>query len=247
MNLMLDIGNTAVKWGCIENGKLGATGWFVHRDGDVGSLATGAWTEFGVPDQVFIASVAGKETEDTLAAWCAGHWQRQPVYLHVTHEACGVRNAYHNPGQLGIDRWTAVIAAHHDYPGTVCVVDCGTAITLDLVTGEGEHRGGLILPGIEVLQQMLLHNTAGLSLSTERPAPTPLAKTTAAALEGGAAYLVVAALERIVADMCAEQNTDIAIVITGGDAMRVLSLLHGPVHHEPHLVLRGIAILAGVQ
>ena len=154
-------------------------------------------------------------------------------------------NAYPDPASLGIDRWAALIAAHHGYPGAVCVVDCGTAVTLDMVTAAGEHRGGLILPGIEMLQQMLLRNTAGLRLSGKPLTAMPLANNTTAGIYGGAVYMLVAAIDRSIADMRAEQGINIDIVMTGGDAGRVLSLLHSAAHHDPDLVLRGIALLAG--
>jgi type III pantothenate kinase len=114
-----------------------------------------------------------------------------------------------------------------------------------MVTAGGEHRGGLILPGIEMLQQMLLQNTAQLRLSGKQLAVTPLADTTAAAIYSGAVYMLVAAIDRCVADMRAEQGVSIEIVMTGGDAGRILPLLHGPAQHQPDLVLQGIVMLAG--
>jgi type III pantothenate kinase len=245
MNLLLDVGNTAVKWACESNGRLGTSGQFVHRAGNIGALAESAWSGLPPVEKVLIASVAGKVTEAALLAWLQGHWQVRPVFLRSTATACGVSNAYTDPETLGIDRWAAVVAAHHGYPGAVCVVDCGTAVTLDMVTAGGEHRGGLILPGTEMLQQTLLQNTAQLSLAGKQAAATPLANTTAAAVCGGAVYILVAAIERCVADMCAEQGTTIDIVMTGGDAVQILPLLHGDVQHQPDLVLQGIAMLGG--
>ena len=157
MNLLLDVGNTAVKWACFTNGRPGTSGRFVHRAGDVGALADAAWSGLQPADKVLIANVAGREMQTALAAWFLDNWQVPPVFLRATARACGVSNAYSDPATLGIDRWAAVVAAHHGYPGAVCVVDCGTAVTLDLVTAGGEHRGGLILPGIEMLHQLLLH------------------------------------------------------------------------------------------
>jgi type III pantothenate kinase len=245
MNLLLDVGNTAVKWACFTNGRPGTSGRFVHRAGDVGALADAAWSGLQPADKVLIANVAGREMQTALAAWSLDNWQVPPVFLRATARACGVSNAYSDPATLGIDRWAALIAAHHGYPGAVCVVDCGTAITLDVVTAEGEHLGGLILPGIELMQQMLLQNTAQLRLSGKQPAATPLAVTTAAGIHGGAVYMVVAAIDRSVADMRAELGTAIDIVLTGGDAGRVMPLLQGDAHHAADLVLRGIAMLAG--
>lgn len=245
MKLVLDIGNTAVKWACFTHGEPGMSGRFVHRAGNPGVLADVAWSGLQPADKVLIASVAGRKIEAALAAWFASHWQVQPVFLRTTAGACGVTNAYTHPESLGIDRWAALIAAHHAHPGAVCVVDCGTAITLDLVTAEGEHQGGLILPGIEVMQQLLQENTAQLALSEKRPAITPLADNTAAGIISGAVYVVVAAIERCVADMRVRQGTDIDIVLTGGDAGQVLPLLECRVHHVADLVLRGIVMLAG--
>ena len=245
MNLLLDVGNTAVKWACESSGRLGMTGQFVHRAGNIGILAEAAWAGLQPAEKVLIASVAGDDVQTALLAWFQDHWQVQPVFLRSTASACGVTNAYTDPETLGIDRWAAIVAAHRRYPGAVCVVDCGTAVTLDLGTADGEHRGGLILPGVEMLQQMLLQNTAQLRLAEKQPAATPLADTTAAAVYGGAVYMLVAAIDRSVADMRAEQGGSIEVVITGGDAGRILPLLQGPAQHQPDLVLQGIIMLAG--
>lgn len=245
MNLLLDVGNTAVKWACFADDKPGIAGRFVHREGNFTELADATWSGLQAPGKVLVANVAGKDMEVALTTWCVARWQLQPVYLRATAHACGVSNAYPDPESLGIDRWAALVAAHHGYPGAVCVVDCGTAVTLDMVTAAGEHRGGLILPGIEMLQQILLRNTAELRLSGEPPEATPLADNTTAGIYSGAVYMVVAAIERNVADMSAEQGANIDIVITGGDAGRVLPLLHAAAHQDPDLVLRGITLLAG--
>lgn len=247
MRLLLDVGNTAVKWGCFAAGALAPTGGFGYRDGRIDALADAAWQALPAPEAVYIASVGTAQTGAALAAWFAARWQVQVVFLHSAATACGVSNGYPVPEDLGIDRWAAVIAAHHGYPGTVCVVDCGTAITLDLVTAGGEHCGGLILPGIDVMQQALLRETAGLRAPAARPVASPLADNTAAGIEGGAVYLLAAGIERIVADMRRECDTEITMVLTGGAAGRLLPVLPGGVSHDPDLVLRGVAMLAGEQ
>jgi type III pantothenate kinase len=247
MKLLLDVGNTAVKWACLENGRQGMSGRFVHRAGNIEVLANAAWSGLPEADKVLVANVAGRDMEAVLSEWFVAHWQVQPVFLHSMASACGVTNAYRDPETLGVDRWAAVVAAHHDYPGDVCIVDCGTAITLDMVTANGEHHGGLILPGIRVMQQMLLQNTAQLGLPGKQPAVTPLADSTAAGIYSGAVYMVVAAIDRSVTDMCAELGVSIDIVVTGGDAEGVLPLLQRHARHAADLVLRGIAMLAGAD
>lgn len=245
MKLLLDVGNTAVKWASITNAGPDSPERFVHRAGNIAALADAAWSRLQPADKVLIASVAGKDKDTALADWFLAHWRLQPVFLHATASACGVTNAYTDPETLGVDRWAAMLAAHREYPGNVCVVDCGTAVTLDLVTAVGGHRGGLILPGLEILQQQLLQNTAQLRMSGMRPVTTPLADTTTAGVSAGAVYLLAAAIDRCVADMRAEQGAGIDIVVTGGDAGRILPLLQGNAYHAENLVLSGIAMLAG--
>jgi type III pantothenate kinase len=242
---LLDVGNTAVKWAYSANGRLGTSGRFVHRAENIGAQADAAWSGLQPVDKVVIASVAGGDTAAALTSWFLARWQVRPLFLRATARACGVTNAYADPETLGIDRWAAVVAAHHGYPGAVCVVDCGTAVTLDMVAAGGEHRGGLIFPGIEVMQQLLLENTAQLRLAGKQPVATPLADTTAAGIYSGAVYLLAAGIERSVADMRTQQGISIDIVMTGGDAGRILPLLHGKAQHAADLVLRGIAMLAG--
>jgi type III pantothenate kinase len=138
-----------------------------------------------------------------------------------------------------------LIGAHHQHLGAVCVIDCGTAITLDLLAADGQHRGGLILPGIEMLKQVLLADTAEVKPSAVPPLVTLLAGSTGAGVHGGAVYMAVAAIDRFVNDVAARLGQDIKVLITGGDAGTILTLLAHPAHHDPELVLRGLAILAG--
>ena len=83
-------------------------------------------------------------------------WDLQPEYIRVTKRACGVTNAYDVAADLGVDRWAALVGAHQGSSGPVCIVDCGTAITIDALSPAGEHLGGLIMPGITMLAELLV-------------------------------------------------------------------------------------------
>jgi type III pantothenate kinase len=169
----------------------------------------------------------------------------KPEAVTVSASACGVTNAYANPANLGIDRWAALVGAHQHYSAAVCIVDCGTAVTIDLLTAEGEHQGGLILPGTDMLQQLLMTGTVAINDPGSSRFATLLASDTDAAVNGGAIYMVVAAIDRVVADMTAGHAGSVETLITGGDAGRILPLLAAPAHHDPDLVLKGLAILSG--
>jgi type III pantothenate kinase len=116
---------------------------------------------------------------------------------------------------------------------------------VDLLLANGHHQGGLILPGIEMLKRTLREDTAELRSSAEVQAASMIASSTGAAIHGGAVYMAVAAIDRIIGDITATQVQDFEVIITGGDAGTILTLLAHPARHDPALVLKGLAILAG--
>ncbi|MGB5260761.1 MAG: type III pantothenate kinase [Gammaproteobacteria bacterium] len=244
MKLLLDVGNTAVKWATAEAATLIAQGDFIHRDGDIGRLAARAWSGLARPDSVVAVNVAGAVMAASIADFARETWQRPVEFVRTAQSARGVTNAYQVPGDLGADRWVAMIAAHQQVDGAVCVCDCGTAITLDLVAASGEHRGGLILPGVGLLGEALAVNTAGIRLEDEVSATGLLGRGTRDGVIGGARYLVAAAIDRIVADIQADAGEAMTVIITGGDAEQLLPLLATPVQYVPLLVLQGLAIMS---
>jgi len=244
MKLLLDMGNTSVKWALSEGGRITRGGRFVHRNGDFAQLAEQAWSGI-CPRSVVAASVAGAEPRRQLGAWSQRQWQLAPVWMQTTAMAAGVRNGYAEPQTLGIDRWAAMVGAFAQFRTAVCVVDCGTAITLDLVDTDGTHRGGLILPGIGLMQQALRDNTANLAAAPASAAVRLLADTTADAITSGSVYAAVAAIGQISRQMAAHCMREPLLLLTGGDAERVPALLDAPCHVEPDLVLHGLDILSG--
>ena len=245
MKLLLDAGNTSIKWGLCEDGNIVTSGSFIHAGNNIDDLADQSWSILQTPADVVIANVAGKEFGRRLSGWTIKHWGITPVFIAATGQACGVTNAYTVPEHLGVDRWAALIGARQHGGGAVCVVDCGTAITLDMLGADGVHQGGLILPGVEMLKQLLLKNTALTNTSRMQEPASLFAMGTVAAINGGALYMAVAAIDRIVADMASVLDAHPDVVITGGDASRILTLLACPARDDPELVLKGLAMLAG--
>ena len=245
MILLLDIGNTMLHWAARGEGVPNSGGQFMHRGAGLAYLAEQAWGDMPAPGRVVIANVAGRDTGRVLDGWLQQRWGIVPEFMCASAKACGVTNAYAEPGRPGIDRWAALVAVHHLYPGIACVVDCGTAITLDTLTATGKHQGGLILPGIETLKQQLLHDTADINAAGALCPPQLLAHATADAVNGGAVYFAVAAIDRIISDLRESYGDSLQVVLTGGDAPLLLPLLATSAHHDPGLVLKGLAMLAG--
>ena len=220
-------------------------GCFRHQGEDFMALAQAAWSDLQAPERVVVSNVAGSDMGDRLTDWTLSHWGLTPVFVRVTDKAFGVTNAYARPTDLGVDRWAALIGAHSSSSGAVCIVDCGTAITLDFLTKDGIHNGGMILPGVDMLERMLLKNTADINVSNDPKFVTLFASGTGDAVHGGATYMVTAAIDRIVTDMGVAAGTRPEVIITGGDAEQIQSLLSTSTRHAPDLVLKGLAILAG--
>ena len=156
-------------------------------------------------------------------------------------------NAYVEPQRLGSDRWAALIGAHAAVSGPLCVVDCGSAVTLDALDVKGQHLGGLIIPGLDMMRGALINNTSGIheqALARGEGEVSVLARDTQGAVTGGVLYTLIAVIDRVTADLAADLQSPLTRVITGGDAERLLPLLAGPYRHEPELVLQGLAIVA---
>ena len=245
MMLLLDVGNTSVKWGVSTARNIEASGCFVHRGNKVHELADQSWAALQTPAGVCVANVAGAQLQQQLSDWIGTRWDIVPEFMATTAQACGVSNAYAVPEDLGVDRWAALVGAHHHINGNTCIVDCGTAITLDLLEATGRHRGGMILPGIEMLQQILLKNTAMKSDSRSLEIATLFSTRTDDAVNSGSLYMAAATIDRVIADMAGELGAQPQVVITGGDASRIQTLLACPARHDPELVLKGLAMLAG--
>ncbi len=163
-------------------------------------------------------------------------------------EQFGVRCAYADPSRLGIDRWIAVLAAHHLAAGAACVIDAGTAATFDAVDAQGRHLGGLIMPGPQLLAAALDRNTSNIG-ATLAAAVAPsgldlLGKSTDAAVGNGAMLALAGALDRAVDAVetaLAERST---VYLTGGDAPALRGWLETEVELRADLVLEGLALFS---
>lgn len=147
------------------------------------------------------------------------------------------------PG-LGVDRWLALQAARQRVSGAFCLIDAGTATTIDLVDGHGRHRGGWILPGRTAARAGLLSRAPGLRRSEATPESLAPATDTAAAIERGLLLQQVGAVERALIEARALPGlASPALLLTGGDAPPLQSRLQGS-RVERDLVLEGLSMAA---
>jgi type III pantothenate kinase len=230
--IAIDAGNTRIKWG-VHDG----AAWYA-----LGTLPTGDVAQLGEtcarwPDaaRIVACNVAGPAVEASIeAALARRHWP--PRWLRSGAEACGVRNAYEPPESLGADRWAALIGARGRVASACLVVCAGTATTVDCLDATGIFRGGLILPGFDLMRAALARNTAQLPLAAGEFRREP--RTTRDAIFSGCLHAQVGAIERLFAE-CSSAPGAICL-LTGGGAQRIAPLLRIPFDLANNLILEGL-------
>jgi len=246
-SLLLDAGNSRIKWAWHTAQGLRGLGNVARNEAGLNELCAASHAAYGHPIRVIVSNVAGQAFAQELTAHVIKLWGVQPEFPVAQPSAYGVNNGYSDPARLGTDRWAALIGARAAGNKASCIVDCGTAITVDTLTAQGEHLGGVIMPGLGMMHAALINNTEGISFQTTMQAldMLPFARDTAQAVGSGALYAAVAAIDRIARDITARLVID-SYLITGGNAEQIAPLLEKPYRHEPNLVLQGLAVIAGL-
>jgi type III pantothenate kinase len=244
--LLVDVGNSRVKWAHCERGVLDAQQAAEHAAWTVSdwraALFAGATAE-----RVVAASVAGGASLAALDAAARVATGRGIERISTQREAAGVVNGYAEPGLLGVDRWLAAIGAYRRAGGACVVADIGTAATVDVVAHDGRHCGGYIVPGPRLMVASLLQGTSNLASfhATSPPGAGPVfADNTRDAIERGCRVALAAWLDRCVADAARLLGTAPRLLLTGGALPEVLPYLEARGEEVPDLVLRGLAAVA---
>ncbi len=241
MELLLDVGNTNLRWAQHHNGELGEIHLVTHYRGVPIDLHA-AWEQLEPPRHVLISNVAGPKLGEALARTCRSYWGLTAELVQTQAESHGVHIAYACPENLGVDRWLALVGAHAAFPGSTLIVDAGTAVTFDLLLSDGKHLGGLILPGVEMMRDSLLTGTHIPRVEAD-PAAAPWAADTAPAVAAGSIHAVGALVDRLSQRLMAETGAPTRILLTGGDTERIQPAIDADVIRVPDLVLQGMARL----
>ncbi|WP_438971053.1 type III pantothenate kinase [Methylophaga sp.] len=244
MKLLVDIGNSRVKWATMDKTGIGESQNFQRGKTGIKAALNKAWKKLEDVEAIYVANVGGDKIAEQLTEWTEKQWQLKPIVIHTENKRFGVSNAYDEPAKLGVDRWLSLIAARQHARQAQCVIDCGTAITIDIVSKNGQHQGGMILPGLGLMRSSLAANTHALTDEPDEKEFNTLATNTFSAIQAGTLYSVTATLERIITDLKDNFDDKVRFIITGGDAESLLPLLPEKISHYPNIVLRGLAFYA---
>lgn len=237
MILEIDAGNSRLKWRYLADGA-GTPGPVSECNRDGGNGFPEEWRK-GL-DRVRVAAVVSDA--DALAREIASWTGVEPEFAQTRREQGGVINSYADPARMGVDRWLAMLAARARAGGSCCVIDAGTAITIDGLGQGGRHLGGYIVPGLRMMETALLQGTGQIRVES-RPTPgTAPGDSTEAAVLHGVMLMAVAFVERALDTFAADCGEQPQTFLTGGDAAVLGPHLGREVMLEPGLVLDGLAI-----
>jgi type III pantothenate kinase len=249
-NLLIDIGNTFVKWGRYRAAAAGAAAGNCLDSGhlllaEVPELAP-AWRRLRAPAHIVISNVAGTRVRASMLR-VLEIWPDAPAprWLVSQAEQCGVKNGYRNPAQLGSDRWAAMIGARALVDGRpVLVVVCGTATTIDFVDAAGTFAGGVIMPGVGLMIRSLHEGTAALPDADGQFAENPT--QTVDAIVSGCQHAQAGAIERLFS-LHRRNHPEVTCLLSGGAAKALAPRMSIPYQLHENLVLEGLHRIAQSQ
>jgi type III pantothenate kinase len=247
MILVIDVGNTRLKWAWLTSTGLSDQQAIVHRDTKPGIWTTALFESGQTPSRVLVSNVAGPQMAKTLTQLAKKRFLVKVEFITAAQEFNGLTNGYLDPTLLGADRWLALIGAWTLARTALCVVDAGTAVKVDSVDGAGQHLGGLIAPGIHMMREVLMTRTSDIAKAAEHSTPSlagVLANNTIGAVSRGAVFALAGMADR--AAEVIEQSTGgkPKLFITGGDAGMITGTMRAHGLIVPDLVLQGLAVIA---
>ncbi len=244
MFLDIDLGNTRLKWR-IQNADGGIVGRGHGTHKTLAEIAP-AIAECVAPNQIKrlrVANVAGAAVAEDIAAWADASFGMVAEFAAARGECAGVTCGYGQPASLGTDRWLALLAAWHRWREPCVVVDAGSALTVDLLAGNGVHLGGYIVPGLGLMHEALARGTGAVKIAHQPPVSTDPGRSTQEAVNQGCAAMALALVEHAVAGLVSHAGgASVSVVLTGGDADSLAPFIKAPLKLEPELVLDGLAV-----
>jgi type III pantothenate kinase len=246
MKILIDIGNSYLKWVIYQNDAFTETVVLNYRETNWQYQLHKDWINLTKPEAVVIANVAGIKILTQLQLIIQKLWG---IILIIIPQSCrqyrNLINGYICAETLGIDRWINLIAAESHYAKqNIWMVDAGTAITIDLLDYQGQHQGGLIAPGLKMMQAALIQNTAQL-ITSQNTNQFGLSYQTDTAIFNGCLAAIIGLIIQTIR-LRSEVKT---MILTGGDCDTLYSILSQQylavnIIQEPQFIFKGLALIS---
>ena len=231
MHLVIDKGNTAIKYGGYLKGK----NIFEVRGENALEEVKKHIDPYTVEALLF-SDVSGElSPQELLKQFTPKHLLRVSDLKKFPF-----RHSYKTPHTLGEDRIALVAAAHKCYPKLpVLVIDAGSCITFDFLDADGEYHGGAISPGISMRFRSMEKFTGKLPLGSIENFPEGLGKSTHESLAAGVLSGILFEIEGRI-NQLKSQFSDLTVILTGGDAELLSKRLKNPIFAHPNFLLEGL-------
>lgn len=237
--LQMDVGNSSAKWRLVaEDNSVMQRGEYTSGDSHTLKQLLSVPT---VPEEIWISSVADELSEAKLTDILAQQWDVEPWFARSAAQTNGLVNSYADPARMGVDRWLAMLAARETLSGRICVVDAGSALTIDVVNANGRHEGGYILPGPALMERSLLFDTDRVRFSEEAAYELSPGRSTAEAVRHGIALAQAGAVRLALTQL---NITGDQLMLCGGGGETLQSLLGGSGVLSPDLIFEGLTLMA---
>jgi type III pantothenate kinase len=244
--LLIDLGNTRIKWTERGPGGIGEVHAIEHSDPAWLAEFAEALALLPDPSAIALAAVAPELIVAAAQRALAARWpQRTARRVYSTPGLRRFRSAYGQPERMGVDRFLAATAAAES-KADILVIGCGTALTIDLIEASGQHLGGLIAPAPETMRAAVLSRTARVHWLREGSA-VDFGCSTEDALEGGVWAAAAGMVERSLRKAALRLGAAPHLIAHGGSAPALARALDMPLAIDQGLVLNGLAMWMDAQ
>ncbi len=233
MNLVIDIGNSAIKLALFSNSRIIELQQAENLTISILKRIRGKYT--GIQHSILSAV---RDVDPAIIDYLENEL---PHFIQLTeHTPLPIVNAYGSPATLGMDRLAAAVGANNIFPGKyVLVIDTGTALTFDLVTSDNRYIGGNISPGLKMRFKSLHHFTGSLPLCDEKDDFSVIGDTTEAAIVSGVQQGMILEIDGFI-DRVKTIYHEPEIILTGGDSKFFDKKLKNSIFVNQNLVLIGL-------
>ncbi|MEH6636015.1 MAG: type III pantothenate kinase [Halioglobus sp.] len=236
--LQLDVGNSGAKWRLLRGAEVVARGKCIAADESSRQALLACTAEL---EQIWISSVAAPAAESDLLALLESHWDVVPWMARTEARTGDLVNSYDDPTRMGVDRWLVMLAARQHVAGKLCVVDAGSALTIDIVSASGRHEGGYIIPGPALMERALLLDTDRVRFAEDVEYQLTPGTSTAQAVRHGIALAQAGAVALALDHHSGEP---MQVLFCGGGGELLMSLLDRGGKYLPDLVFEGLQEMA---
>ena len=242
--LLIDLGNSRMKWLFSEAGQMSDYSAFFYKKSGLQILLEKNLINIK-PQKVALSSVGGSAINAEICDWFDRHWGVKVARATTQKQQLNVVNAYQDVSAMGVDRWLAMLAAYHQHQQAVCVIDCGSAVTCDVITQQAQHLGGLIMPGLTMMQNALLAGAQGVNACLDsHQSHAILQNRTQLAVSSGCINLLITGLEGLFKKYEQQVEGDLLCVVTGGDGQLLANEMQINCIYERDLVLLGLNLVS---